>query len=271
MTRELMVGAVAYDPKVVPIWEGIKAYFAGAPVPMDVVLFTNYEAQVEALLAGRIDIAWNTNLAYVRTHRATGGACRVLAMRDTDLGFRTLLVGPAGALGGAEDLRGRRLALGSADSAQAAIMPVHFLAQEGLAVGSDVEAVRFDSDVGKHGDTGRSELEALRAVLDGRADAAAVGAASWDAFVRGGEVPPETLAPFWTSPPYAHCNFTVLPALDAGVAEVWTTHLLAMSWDEPEHRRILELEGLRAWVRPELDGYAALFAAVDEQGLAAAW
>ena len=59
----VMVGAVVYDPKVVPIWEGIRAYFTDAPVGMDFVLFSNYEAQVEALLGGRIDIAWNTNLA----------------------------------------------------------------------------------------------------------------------------------------------------------------------------------------------------------------
>ena len=32
MPRQLMIGAVAYDPKVVPVWEGIKAYFVGAPV-----------------------------------------------------------------------------------------------------------------------------------------------------------------------------------------------------------------------------------------------
>ena len=77
MTEGLMVGAVAYDPKVVPIWEGIREYFRGAPVEMDFVLFSNYEAQVEALLAGKIDVAWNTNLAYVRVHHATAGECRV--------------------------------------------------------------------------------------------------------------------------------------------------------------------------------------------------
>jgi ABC-type phosphate/phosphonate transport system substrate-binding protein len=89
---ELMIGAVAYDQRVVPIWEGIREYYRDAPVEMDFVLFSNYEAQVDALLKGRIEIAWNTNLAYVHTHRATGGACQVLAMRDTDLDFRTLLV-----------------------------------------------------------------------------------------------------------------------------------------------------------------------------------
>ena len=135
MTQELMLGAVAYDQKVVPIWEGIREYFRGAPVEMDVVLFPNYEAQVNALLAGKIDIAWNTNLAYVRTFHATHGACRVLAMRDTDVAFFTILVGRAGAFSGVADVRGRTLALGSADSAQAAIMPVHYLAQAGTATG----------------------------------------------------------------------------------------------------------------------------------------
>jgi len=153
---------------------------------MDVVWFSNYEAQVAALLAGWIDVAWNTNLAYVRVDRMTHGACTVLAMRDTDVGFRTLLVGRAHELGRPSDLKGKRLALGSADSAQAAIMPVHYLRREGLAPGDDIELVRFDSDVGKHGDTGRSERDAIQTVLAGDADAAAVGAASWDALVRAG-------------------------------------------------------------------------------------
>jgi len=269
--ESLLVGAVAYDPKVIPIWEGIRAYFRGAPVEMDVVWFSNYEAQVEALLAGWIDVAWNTNLAYVRVHLATEGTCVVLAMRDTDVGFHSLLVGRAGELARSVDLKGKTLALGSADSAQAAIMPVHYLTGEGLKPGEDVKLLRFDTDVGKHGDTGASERDALAAVLDGRADAAAVGAASWDVFVRAGDVPPNRLAPFWTSPGYNHCNFTSLSSLDADRAAAWVAHLSAMEWENPEHRRILELEGLRRWIGPELAGYRHVFEAVDEQGIAARW
>jgi ABC-type phosphate/phosphonate transport system substrate-binding protein len=98
-----------------------------------------------------------------------------------------------------------------------------------------------------------------------------VGAASWDAFVRGGAVPPNELEPFWTSPRYSHCNFTVLPTLDQATADAWVAHLRAMDWERPEHRRILELEGLREWVGPQLDGYRDLFDAVDEQGISARW
>lgn len=266
----LLVGAVAYTPNAVPIWEGIRGHFAGSPAEMDFVLFSNYGRQVDALLDGTIDIAWNTNVAWVRTVLQTGGACRALAMRDTDLTFRTLFVTrPGSGLDGLADLRGRRLALGSRDSAQAAILPVHFLRRAGLGA-ADVELVRIDSDIGKHGDTGRSELDAIRAVLDDRADAAAIGMNTWEAIGRD-ELMPGALTVLWRSPQYCHCNFTALDRLPIERSEPWVEHLLAMSWEDPEQRRILELEGLRQWVKPSLDGYASLFEAVEQQGIASRW
>jgi len=239
VSEPLLVGAVAYTPNVVPIWEGIREYFRGSPAELDFVLFSNYGRQVDALLAGHIDIAWNTNLAWVRTVLQTGGTCRALAMRDTDLTFRTVLVSRAGAsLGGPLDLKGRRLALGSRDSAQAAILPVHFLRREGLR-SDEAELVRIDSDLGKHGDTGRSELDAIRLVLDDRADAAAIGNTTWEAIGRD-ELMPGALEAFWRTPSYCHCNFTALGTLPAERSEPWVEHLLAMDWEVPEHRRILE-------------------------------
>lgn len=271
MTEQpLMVGAVAYTPNVVPIWEGIRDYFAGTDTPIDFVLFSHYGRQVDALLAGTVDIAWNTNLAWVRTVLQTGGACRALAMRDTDLHFATVLVTRAGSgLRTITDLAGRRLALGSRDSAQAAILPVHFLRRAGLAE-TDLELLRIDSDLGKHGDTGRSELDAIRAVLDEKADAAAIGITTWESIGRD-ELMPGALAELWRSPAYCHCNFTALDRLPGERTDPWVAHLLAMDWDNPEHRPILELEGLRRWVRPDLTGYASLFEAVEEQGISPRW
>jgi len=260
---ELVIGAVAYTANVVPIWEGIRDYFRDSRVPIDFVLFSNYERQVEALVTGQVDLAWNTNVAYVRTVRRTRGTCRALAMRDTDLTFQTLFVARAGSgIGGLGDLRGRRVALGSRDSAQARILPAHYLREAGLGSG-DVTVVPFDSDVGKHGDTGRSELDALRAVLDDEADVAAMGVTTW-AGLQAGELAPGALEVVWTSPEYCHCNFTALDSLDEETSEAWVEHLLAMDWDNPAHRPILEMEGLRRWVRPELAGYESLFTAMGD-------
>lgn len=267
----VMVGAVAYTANVVPIWEGIKGYFADSRTPMDFVLFSNYERQVEALLAGHIDIAWNTNVAWIRSLRQSDGAARALATRDTDLTFQTLMIGRAGAgLSGLESLRGRRVALGSRDSGQARILPTYFLERAGLT-GDDVELVIFDSDVGKHGDTGRSDLDALRAVLDDEADVAAVGINTWQALSAAGDETVGGLEIVWESEHYNHCNFTTLGSRTDEILDDWTDHLLAMDWEIPAHRRILELEGLTQWKRAELEGYVSLTEAMDAQGISDHW
>jgi phosphonate transport system substrate-binding protein len=56
MSRTIWVGAVAYDPKVVTIWEGMRRHFhEEARLPVEVVLFQSYEMQVAALLAESTD------------------------------------------------------------------------------------------------------------------------------------------------------------------------------------------------------------------------
>ena len=104
MSRTIWVGAVAYDPKVVTIWEGMRRYFhEDAHLSVEVILFQSYEAQVSALLAGPggstplIDIAWNTNLAYLQVDAWSSHRCRPLAMRDTDIGWETKIVAVSGA------------------------------------------------------------------------------------------------------------------------------------------------------------------------------
>ena len=63
----VLLGAVAYDPKVVTIWEGFKQWFRERDFAFDYVLYSNYERQVDALLAGDHHVAWNSPLATVDT------------------------------------------------------------------------------------------------------------------------------------------------------------------------------------------------------------
>src|SRR5512146_1547651 len=244
-----------------------------AHLPVEVVLFQSYEAQVLALLAKpgeavpRIDIAWNTNLAYLQADEWSGNACRAIAMRDTDLGWMTkIIAGTGGAISALADLKNRTLALGSRDSGHAAILPVHFLQQQGMREGRDYQTLRFDSDVGKHGDTGSSEVEVVRAVLDGRADAGAIGSPFWNAVRNEHLVPEGGLREIWSSPPYNHCMFTARPDLSLEQERRFAEALFAMSYDNPAHRAILEAEGLQRWLAPHLDGYADLRQGAAQQG-----
>jgi ABC-type phosphate/phosphonate transport system substrate-binding protein len=274
MNETIWVGAVAYDPKVVTIWEGMRRYFhEEARVPVEVVLFQSYEAQVLALLAPpgaavpRIDIAWNTNLAYLQADQWSSHSCRAIAMRDTDLNWMTKIVAVTGGpISTVADLQNRTLALGSRDSGHAAILPVYFLEQQGMREGRDYQTLRFDSDLGKHGDTGTSEVEVVRAVLEGRADAGAIGSPFWNTVRNERLIPEGGLSEIWSSPPYNHCMFTARPDLDVEQDRRFAEALSAMSYDNPLHRPILDAEGLQRWLRPELDGYGALREAATQQG-----
>jgi ABC-type phosphate/phosphonate transport system substrate-binding protein len=261
----ILLGAVAYDPKVVAIWEGIRAYFQAAGTPMDFVLFSNYERQVRALLAGHVDIAWNTPLAHVRVRQQTQDRSLSLGMRDADRDFHArVLVRRGAGIETLKDLEGRTLAVGSRDTTQARILPLHFLRREGVDL-RRVKLLVFDTDVGKHGDTGTSELDVLKALHNGDADAGTIGDLIWVNELAAGHIDTSLIESLWTTPPFDHCMFDALPELDAGKAERFQRTLFAMHWDNPEHRRLLELEGLRQWMPPRESGYASLEAALAEQ------
>src|SRR5258706_10917329 len=94
----LTMGAVAYDAKVVTIWDGFQQYFRSHGLEFDYVLYTNYEAQVAAHLSGHIQIAWNSPLAWLQAERVAASLRRhaqALSMRDTDRHLTSLALVPA--------------------------------------------------------------------------------------------------------------------------------------------------------------------------------
>jgi ABC-type phosphate/phosphonate transport system substrate-binding protein len=263
MDDTILVGVVAYDPKVVTIWEGIRDHFRAMKIPLDFALYSNYERQVKELLSGHVDIAWDTPLAHVRIRRATKGKSLSLGMRDSDRDFHAKLVVRKDAkIATVKDLHGKRLAVGSKDSTQARILPLHFLSKEGVDL-EKVKVLTFDSDLGKHGDTSRSELDVLKALADGKADAGVLGELVWVTEQAAGRVDPAKIQVLWTTPGFDHCMFDALPSLPTAKREGFEKGLFAMKWEVPEHRRLLELEGLRRWMPPREEGYASLEAALD--------
>ncbi len=267
---ELILGAVAYDAKVVPIWDGFKAHFAAKGLPFDFVLFSNYERQVEAHLKGEIDVAWNSPLAWLQTERAArrrGRTAEAIAMRDTDRDLTSLvLVRADGPLRTAQDLRGKRIGVGAGDSPQATLIPLLALAEEGV----EGVVVRHDVLLGKHGDHIGGERDAVLALLAGTVDAACVIDGNRLAFTREGLIGPSTLRVVLQTAPYDHCNFTILDGAPPSIA-TFRELLLDMSYEDPKVRPLLDLEGLTAWKPGRTTGYALLERAVDRFGTLEPW
>lgn len=266
----LVLAAVAYDPKVVTIWEGFKVYFLDHGLPFDYVLFSNYETQIEALMAGYCHVAWNSPLAWIRAERlarAHGQLVRAIAMRDTDCDLTSVILvredNPARQVA---DLAGKVVAVGAIDSPQANLLPLLHLQRAGLKPGVDFEVQRHERLAGKHGDHIGGEREAVRALFAGHADAACIIRGNYDVFVGDGTLPEGTTRVLAETAPYDHCNFTVGPAAPAALVEQFHALLMSMEYADPIVRPLIDLEGLTAWCEGRVDGYRDLDAAVDQSG-----
>ena len=266
----LIMGAVAYDPKVVTIWDGFQEYFRRHGLDFDYVLYSNYERQVEAHLSGQIHVAWNSPLAWLQSERVAGRLGRraeAICMRDTDRDLTSIiLVRSDSEIRTVRDLKGRTIAVGAKDSPQATLIPLNYLADNGVDPRADASIVFFDQLVGKHGDHIGGEREAARALAEGAADAACMIDANHLLFTREGTLPSGTTRVLAQTPPYDHCNFTVLDGAPHDQVTLFRELLLRMSYADADVRPLLDLEGLKQWVPGRVDGYAPLSAAVDRLG-----
>ena len=274
--KALVLGAVAYDAKVVTIWDGFQKYFAQHGLGFDYVLYSNYESQVEAHFAGHFDVAWNSPLAWLEAERLCalrGRKASAIAMRDTDRDLTSVvLVRPDSAIRAPGDLAGKTVAVGAADSPQATLIPLLHLAEAaGLEPGRDFEVQRHDLLLGKHGDHVGGEREAVRALLGGRAEAACMIDSNHLAFTREGTIPAGGVRVLTQTAAYDHCNFTVLDDAAPTLVARFTELLMRMSYDDPKVRPLLDLEGLKAWKPGRVSGYELLGRAVDRFATLEPW
>jgi phosphonate transport system substrate-binding protein len=270
----LILGAVAYDPKVVTIWDGFRSWFRDQGLDVDYVLYSNYERQAEDLVAGTVDVAWNSPLAWVRTRRlaeAAGGAARALAMRDTDRDLTSVVVVREGSgVEVVEDLKGRVVGAGAVDSPQATLLPLAHLRRLGVA--DDISVRRFEVGVGLHGDHVGGERDAARALMAGEVDAACMIDGNHLLFAREGILPPGSTRVVAQTAPYDHCNMSVVdpsgqPAPEReALLDRFTRLLLAMDYGDAAVRPLLDLEGLKQWLPGRVEGYLQLEEAATGSG-----
>jgi ABC-type phosphate/phosphonate transport system substrate-binding protein len=231
------------------------------------VLYAHYEHQVEDLMAGRIDVAWNSPLAWIRASRmgaARGAEVRPLVMRDSDCDLTSAIVVRADSgIQTVEGLRGRVVGTGAIDSPQATLLPLNHLRKAGLSPGSDFIVKRFDIGVGLHGDHVGGERDAAQALMAGEVNAACMLDANHLAFSRDGSLPAGSTRVLAQTVLFDHCMMTSGPSASAESLQRLTELLLSMSYSDPEARPLLDMEGLKAWVPGRTSGYGPLEAATD--------
>jgi phosphonate transport system substrate-binding protein len=245
------------------VFKGLKTHFQRQGIELDWVLYSSYDALVEAFATREIDLAWNGPISYVHITQRLNDPCRVVAMRDVDVNCTTQFFTRRDSnLTSFEDLKGRRVALGSRGSAQAGLLPYDFLTQQGLDPQRDLAACTFTED------REPSALSDERAVVDlvrkGAYDAGAVSRRTLEGLAEQGQPIEESLRVFWSSPGYSHCCFTAHRELDAGVAQHITEAFISMHYQDPLGKEVLDAEHCQAFVPGITTGWEALERALKE-------
>jgi phosphonate transport system substrate-binding protein len=160
--------------------------------PVRLIIPTNYNATVEGIGNGSLDIAYFGGLTYVKAHARYGAV--PLVQRDLDQQFHSLFIAKAGSgVTSLRQLKGRSLCFGDINSTSGHLYPVLAIRRAGLSVEKDLKSTRF---------TG-SHLATAQAVAAGACDAGALDETVFRQLLADHTLAPGAVTVFYTTPPFA--------------------------------------------------------------------
>lgn len=256
----------AASANYIEVFRGLQECFRKQGIEMDWVLYSGYDALVDAFVNREIDIAWNGPLSYVKIRRRLNDPCRNVAMRDVDVGFITHFVArPDSDIITVEDLIGKRFAFGKRSSVEAGVLPYHFLEDSGISPGKDLASYSFYDD--RENTSGSDERDVVKQVLAGEYDAGAVSKRTLEVMGEMGELEEGSLRVFWSSPGYSHCCFTAQGDMDEGLANKITQAFMSVDASDPIGKAVLEGENCNSFVPGVLEGWETLEVAAERESL----
>lgn len=264
--KKLKVGAVIYDPRVTVIWDLIEKFYKENGSEIEAVFFKDYKLQVDALVNGDIDVAWNSPLAQLDARLRLDKKEKIGLMRDTDRDRQTYLVVKKDRFKEVSDLKEKTIGFGAIDSPQARLIPINHLHKKGLEFGKDYKEKRFDIGVGLHGDHVGGELDSMKALLNDEVDATFCLDLNYNAWIADGTIDKNAVEVLDKTDNFDHCIFTFHPDTDDSDIKEFDDIMLKMDYNKESDKEIMDLEGLKEWVTGRYDGFEQITAANEYLG-----
>jgi len=248
------------------VFRGLEEIFSARGIPMDWVLYSDYDAMIDAFVSGDIDLAWNGPLGYVKIKRLISQPCSVIAMRDVDINFMTHFITRQDSdISTVEDLKGKRFAFGRRSSEQAGLLPLHFLKELGINPTKDLSLATFYEE--RRSETRSDERDVVERVLTGEYDAGSVSQRTLEVLAGEGLLHPGQVRIFWTSPGYSHCCFTAQGDMEQSLYREVEQAFLAVDYDDPLGKTVLDAEGCSSFVPGITEGWEIMEQAAVAEGL----
>lgn len=262
--RTLLIGATAADPaNVVVIWNAIRRWFNEHGMAVDYALYSTYDALDRALIDGAVDVAWNAPMAHAQSLLVSGGACRTLAMRDTDQDVASVIFALRSSdITEVDDLRGRTVAVGVPTSTELRLIPAHQLRELGFDLDADCHHAALEPRAASNGVRWIDDFLIFDAVKDGRADAGIIFEPWLGHLLTKRGLTEEDITIVWRSQPFCHCAFTARPELPEDIAARFVQLLTEMDPADPGVAEMMRLEHLTRWLPADDSGWQGLIDAI---------
>ena len=170
--------------------------------PVTLIIPTNYNATVEGLGNGSLDIAYLGGLTFVKAHARYGAI--PLVQRETDRQFHSLFITQANSpIKSLNDLKGKSFAFGDINSTSGHLMPYRAMEKAGIDPDKDLK-FRY---TGSHAAT-------VKAVESGAVDAGSCDETVYKAMTKDGKADASKLRVFYTSEPFVDYVWAARKNLD---------------------------------------------------------
>jgi phosphonate transport system substrate-binding protein len=158
--------------------------------PVTLIIPTNYNATVEGLGNGSLDVAYLGGLTFVKAHQRYGAI--PLVQRQADREFHALFITRSGSkIDKLADLKGKTFAFGDINSTSGHLMPYRAMLKAGVNPDKDIK-FRY---TGSHAAT-------VKAVESGVVDAGAVDETVYREMTKDGKADGSKLRVFYTTQPF---------------------------------------------------------------------
>lgn len=257
--RVLKISAIPdQDPaKLSTINTTMATYLAGAlGVKVEYVPVTDYAASVSLFRTGDLDMVFFGGLTGVQARLQTPGAT-LIAQRDIDDAFQSVFItstasniAPITDAKQLSSLKGKRFTFGSESSTSGRLMPEYFLDQAGIASDKDF--------AGQPGYSG-SHDKTIDLVTAGTYDAGALNLQVWKTRTANGTIDSSKVTAMFITPAYRDYHWIAGPKTNerfgAGFTDKVTAAMLALDYNNPAHKQLLDNYGAKKFVATNAGNY----------------
>jgi phosphonate transport system substrate-binding protein len=212
-------------------------------MPVKLIIPTSYNATVEGIGNGSLDVAYFGGLTYVKAHARYGAI--PLVQRDIDRQFHSLLITRADTnIDGLKDLQGKTFCFGDINSTSGHLFPYLVMKNAGILPDKNLKSYRY---TGSHAAT-------AQAVAAGACDAGSLDETVFKSMVADGKIPGNTIKTFFTTQPFADYVWAARKDLPTAVQQKFSKAMLRLQVGQDD--KILEILRGKHFVEATNDEYS---------------